>query len=287
MGNKACCCERDDGGKPTTIVADTFTTAEDPYTGAGAAEEPFGSGPLEDDYKLVDGTAIPQPEEDDSEAQNDLEAEGDLETDFDGELEPDEGPDIDCEAAYVAEDFVADPPYNVARELTLTVERDRSDIIGLGLDTLDARAVFVEGIDPGAIKTWNETQPSDMRLMVNDRIVGVNGITRGRTHKLLSEMKNTCVWMLTVQRPVQILVVIDREQCPVLGLELEYAPLGRNLLICEVRDGAIKDWNAGPQELKVKRNDRIVKINGSEGRAEMLLSLAAQGVSELAILIYA
>merc|ERR1719277_1015644 len=147
--------------------------------------------------------------------------------------------------------------------------RNPQDNIGLNLDALDGVSAFVDDIIPGAVQTWNSTHSLSEGLQVHDRVKSVNGV-RGETDKLLSELKSTTVWKLSVHRPEEIRVVVDCKKHPSLGLDLKYSPNGNTLLIADFGEGAIKEWNKGPQQVKIKQFDRIVSINGVRGPARSL-----------------
>jgi hypothetical protein len=159
--------------------------------------------------------------------------------------------------------------------LEFILTRNPQENIGLNLDALDGVSAFVDDIIPGAVQAWNKTHSSQEGLKVHDRIKAVNGV-RGETDKLLSELKSTTVWKLSVHRPEEIRVVVDCRKHPSLGLDLKYSPNGNTLLIADLGEGAIKEWNKTVELPKqVNKFDRIVAINGIRGTARSLLESAA------------
>lgn len=170
--------------------------------------------------------------------------------------------------------------------LMMKINRNPDMNIGLNLDALDGSTAYVDNIIPGAVQGWNTGRPEKECLKISDRIVAVNGV-QGDTDKLLSELKATTTWNIAVLRPFEMRVVVDCKRFPSLGLDLKYSPNGNTLLISDLGDGAIKEWNTGPQDLKVARFDRIVAINGVRGSAKSLLEAAASvEVLDLVILHY-
>lgn len=159
-------------------------------------------------------------------------------------------------------------------EVIILMQHEVGDDIGLNLDTLDGCASFVDGIMPGSIKRWNATHPPNLHLSVHDRIVQANGMC-GAKFNLFQELSAAAFWTLTIQRPVRIHIIVNFQQFTSLGLDLKCAPSGHTLLISEIRDGAIKEWNAGPQQQKVQKNDRIFEVNGATGTARELLKAVA------------
>lgn len=165
-------------------------------------------------------------------------------------------------------------------ELVIMLEREIHAHMGLQLDSMDGFSAFVDDIHPGAIHAWNCYHPPHMNLQVHDRIVGVNGI-RGDPSRLLQEMKTSTQWVLTIQRPTLMHIVVGAS----LGLDLKYSPQGRSLLIAEVHDGTIKQWNESAQFFKVEKNDRIVEVNGFSGPATALLCPPTNSTDTLALCI--
>jgi len=163
---------------------------------------------------------------------------------------------------------------------SLFLRRDRQMNIGLNLDALDPTTAFVDHIVPGAVQAWNALHPAMDHLKIYDRIISVNGVS-GNTDDLLTELRSQDTWDITVVRPVEIRVVVDCARFRSLGLDLKYSPNGSTLLIAELGDGAIAQWNQnilrdeGPSTMTVTRCDRIVELNGARGDAKKLLEAAA------------
>jgi len=151
-----------------------------------------------------------------------------------------------------------------------TVERALGEKIGLKLDALDRLGLVIIEIPPGAVKEWNDACPGDKNLQVNQRIVEVNGIV-GDSAAMLAAMKQSTIWHLVVQRPVEIRAVIPRDDTKSLGMNLRYSTNSTSLLIAEVEDGPIQDWNDKSSADKIKPFDRIVEVNDTRGSVESLL----------------
>lgn len=158
-------------------------------------------------------------------------------------------------------------------EFRVHVERSLEANIGLNLDALDEESAFVDGILPGAIQAWNDEHPDEPQLRRYDRILGVN-VFRGHTDCLLREMRQSASWDLAVQRPAEVRISVDCARNPKLGLDLKYSPNGGSLLISNIGEGAIEDWNAASDSYQIGRHDRIVEVNGVRGTARQLLDTA-------------
>lgn len=171
-------------------------------------------------------------------------------------------------------------------EYRTTIERNGSETIGINLDVTDCVSLVVVDILPGAIYTWNESHAGERNLKVNDRIVEANGC-RGDADKLLCVLKQSTTWSLVVQRPVEFRAVINRSGSISLGMDLRYAPNGSTLMISEVEDGPIKDWNAVSATWKIKKFDRIIELNGIRGSSQELLHAGMEEETlEMCILHY-
>jgi len=155
-------------------------------------------------------------------------------------------------------------------EVAICIERDSTETIGINLDVTDCVSLIVVDIFPGAIQLWNSQHPEGPNLQVNDRIVKANGQSND-ADKLLTALKHSQTWTLVVQRPVEFKAVINRAGSLALGMDLRYAPNGTTLMISEVEDGPIKDWNALSTEWKIKKFDRIIELNGVRGSSQELL----------------
>jgi len=156
-------------------------------------------------------------------------------------------------------------------EFLVMVERSLQEVIGLNLDVTDGLSLVIVDILPGVVQTWNEKHPNAPRLQINDRVIEANGM-RGDAKKLMTVMKQSTVWTLMVQRPVEVEIVINRSGLIGMGIDLRYAPNGTSLMITEVDDGPFKDWNqCSGAAAQIQTCDRIIEVNGTRGSSQELL----------------
>lgn len=168
----------------------------------------------------------------------------------------------------------------------VTVERAPAETIGINLDVTDGSALLIVDILPGAIQAWNDAHIGEMTLQVNDRIIEANGAV-GDSDKLLTALKQNTTWHLAVQRPVEIRAVIVRDGANSLGMDLRYAPNGTSLMISQVDDGPIKEWNEKSANCQIKPLDRIIEVNGRRGSTRELLDSGKESDTlEIVILHY-
>merc|ERR1719330_426032 len=156
---------------------------------------------------------------------------------------------------------------------TTTISRNEEEPIGLDIDLIDGISAVVVDIKDGAVKSWNEKNPAQA-IRVNDRIVQVNG-AKLEANALVANLKTETLWVLEVQRPVLFTVCISRADAPSLGMDLRYAPNGTTLMITQIGEGPMQDWNRAHPKEEVCRHDRIIQLNGVKGTPTMLLQASA------------
>lgn len=159
-------------------------------------------------------------------------------------------------------------------QFTMQFDPRAKENVGLNLDALEGFAAFVDDIGPGAVQNWNKSHPDSKQLLVNDKIVCINGVSCDTT-QIVAEMKATTEWHLTVMRPRHIKVEVNSKKEGNFGLDLKYSPTGKTLLVAAVGDGAVRRWNDSA-EVKIMNGDRIFGINGATGLSKTLLQAASE-----------
>lgn len=160
-------------------------------------------------------------------------------------------------------------PYGPGSVFAATIVRSEEDPIGLDIDLIDGISAVVVDIKEGAVKSWNEKNP-EHALQVNDRIVEVNG-QRREANSMVSRLKSDTTWAVQVQRPVEFAVSISRADTPSLGMDLRYAPNGTTLMITQVGEGPMQEWNKKHPDKAVCKHDRIIQLNKVRGTPTQLL----------------
>mmetsp|Transcript_42843 Transcript_42843/g.79866 ORF Transcript_42843/g.79866 Transcript_42843/m.79866 type:complete len:240 (+) Transcript_42843:46-765(+) len=125
-----------------------------------------------------------------------------------------------------------------------------------GADFKDRCLIF--NIKGGAAEQWNKMYP-DKALQVGDCIFAVNGVS-GTSKTLFESIKDASKVEIDVLRPKE-LTIKGRGGRP-LGLHLEYADSSVGLIVTQVNDGPVKDWNASNPSTPVVPGDRILEVNG-------------------------
>lgn len=168
-------------------------------------------------------------------------------------------------------------------KFSVVITRNIGEAVGLDIDHIDGVAAVVVAVKPGgAIQSWNDNN-RDKEIKGGDRIVEVNG-SSGDVQQIIQKLKSDLTWRMTVQRPVELLVTIHKANAPTLGLDLKYAPNSKSLLITDVANGPMQDWNNENPGKAVRTNDRIVEINGARGKPQDLIQ-ASDGKDTLEMVI--
>lgn len=156
-------------------------------------------------------------------------------------------------------------------EFEVQIDRAPGSSLGLNLDALDGQSLIISAVKAGPIRAYNEAQEDeDLMLQHGDSIVEVNG-ARGSSQALLERLKADTVLVLYIKRPVAFTISIARAYAP-LGLQVEHAPNGTSLLVKTVNPGLIKDWNLSHRGMGIKRRDRVITVNGSQGNPAELMA---------------
>lgn len=165
---------------------------------------------------------------------------------------------------------------------SVTIPRSRNTNIGLDTDLIDDQSVMVVAIKSGVFQSWNDANPN-RAIKLHDRIVEVNGV-RDNTTVMINTLKQEAHWKLQVQRPKEFSIELMRTKTPSLGLDLRYAPNGTSLLIRDIGEGPVLDWNTANPDRKVCKHDRIIELNGTRGTPQQILE-ASVGISQMDITI--
>lgn len=166
-----------------------------------------------------------------------------------------------------------DPP----EEFLVVIEKETpTTSLGVGFDPVDGMSLLVMAIGEGPVKDWNRLKrPLHCDVRLFDRVVSVNGIV-GDSKDLLKEVVHDRVVELLVRRPVQWIMVVEKaaltdDTQDNLGLLADDA--GNALLVTDFVSGIFQDWNWRNWQCPLRKNDRILEVNGRRGTASQLLAL--------------
>lgn len=152
--------------------------------------------------------------------------------------------------------------------------------IGLEVSLTDMTVLRIDGILSGRLADrWNESCVSSQKLVMGDRIVGING-QRADGPALKNYIKQGSCHTITIQHAEHLFVEVEKKGRKVgLGLGFCKKEWCAYLEVETLNEGIFTDWNAmqaGEGALTVQGGDRIVEVNGFRGSPQELLARIAR-----------
>jgi len=161
-------------------------------------------------------------------------------------------------------------------EITIVIHRYpgySKEPLGIDLDIQDGTTAWVMAVKPGCVRSYNKFAPAGRQVQAGDFIMAVNGAA-GDASKLIEALHRDFRLELVIRRPVEFHVAVHRRQHDAsLGAEFPEMPTGKCLVIQELAEGLLQDWNEAHQNQCVQVGDRIVEVSGHRGTAAELLRL--------------
>mmetsp|Transcript_77112 Transcript_77112/g.218214 ORF Transcript_77112/g.218214 Transcript_77112/m.218214 type:complete len:341 (-) Transcript_77112:149-1171(-) len=172
----------------------------------------------------------------------------------------------------LVEDYPAGPPH----VFSAVVEKERKNKLGAEFDTQDGVMAQLIELKEGPLLAYNDNVKPSHQLRPGDFIMEVNG-TCGQAVKIVQRMKKEARLEMTVKRPQNFGIVLDKKGTGnPLGIDF-LKPTGRALLINGIAQGPLERWNASNGSEAARVGDRIVAVNGQGGTAAELLSAIKAG----------
>jgi len=167
---------------------------------------------------------------------------------------------IDDEEFTLADCQVACEPTLLPRVVELAVNNGND---GLTLDVAGVGLIILE-IGEGAVQDYNsslELNELDLGVREMDIITSVNG--ERDVKKMLVTIQNGQSYKLTIVRPVQHVVVLEKDSGSLGGLNLKFSNGSRYLEILSLNEGVIQAYNmnSGPGA-RVLPGSLISSVNG-------------------------
>eukprot|EP00411_Alexandrium_monilatum_P027734 CAMPEP_0175366638 /NCGR_PEP_ID=MMETSP0095-20121207/19240_1 /TAXON_ID=311494 /ORGANISM="Alexandrium monilatum, Strain CCMP3105" /LENGTH=317 /DNA_ID=CAMNT_0016664651 /DNA_START=175 /DNA_END=1128 /DNA_ORIENTATION=+ len=166
-------------------------------------------------------------------------------------------------------------PEGPVPEFLVTFARDPKTNIGLDFDTQDDELVYIADVKPGPVQFHNlNAKPTD-QVRQGHFIVQANGV-RGFSANIVEVLKSDRRLQLIVRRPYEMTVAIRKlTQKTSLGMEFMPKVSGASahggLLVVDITDGPIFEWNLTNPDQEVRCGDRITAVNGQHSKASDLL----------------
>jgi len=87
-------------------------------------------------------------------------------------------------------------------EFKISLDKQEGSKLGIDVNHEDGKELFIESIDEGLVKTWNDEHP-ETQVHIEDRIIEVNGV-KGDVKRLLEAcMKNEMLEMTLIRSELQ------------------------------------------------------------------------------------
>merc|ERR1712113_866524 len=135
----------------------------------------------------------------------------------------------------------------------------------------------------GCIQSYNQASTTE-EVKVGDFIVEVNGI-HGDAKSFLKFFKEDNNLSLVLRRGNEYPVTIETHSRP-LGLIFQHAPRSISLVISDIREGPVTEWNEANPDRQVSISDRVVAFNGTRALpAELLCEINDSTLSKMELLI--
>jgi len=134
-------------------------------------------------------------------------------------------------------------------------------LLGLSLDTTDDKVCVVKGISEGLLQTHNLNCSPDQVVKKSDKMCAVNG-SRSDTNELITalEVKDAATLTLVFEHPKDQSVLLKKPGT--IGVTLNYKQKSHGLMIRDIHNGLLGDWNKENPDTLIKSGDRIVAVNG-------------------------
>lgn len=166
---------------------------------------------------------------------------------------------------------------------TWTVDLDKANYGKLGLELVPQDNVLkVEAIEQeGTVSEYNNSNPKEA-VRAGDFVTQVNGV-KGAALKMLAEVRKEVRkgrLNMTLARTRTFRVVVTKKG----PLGATFGVFSRVLVLQDISEGPLMDWNRGNPSFQVEVGDQIIEVNGAKDNPNDLLeNLKPEG--ELALLV--
>jgi len=190
-------------------------------------------------------------------------------------------------------------------EFNVTIENEKKKALGLEVDCMDPEKLYVIGIKKGSVvDIWNAEV--DNKVEAGIFITGIEGPEVGSggclgagsgssasatqsaaMEKILK--KNAKQVEMVCRKSTKFRIALTLEEKGGVGVTFPPKPVGNSLVVTEVKeDGPMNKWNTDNPEQTVEPMDRIIAVDGKEGKVADLqkhIKAAQQGARVILTLV--
>lgn len=165
-----------------------------------------------------------------------------------------------------------DYPDEPCADFVVQLQNPQFKALGVDLDTQANSLVYVNDVKDGVVQVYNRTAKPESRLGPGHFIIKVNGV-EGLASDMVDEMNRLASLRLLVRKPFTMCVAIDKKSHKGLlaGVDFVKRSAVGCLLINQLSEGPIEEWNIVNPGREVRVGDRIIAVNGQKGKAADLL----------------
>lgn len=133
--------------------------------------------------------------------------------------------------------------------------------VGIDIAPVDDVGVLVHSVEDSdnLVQAWNQANP-DREIRRGDMILEVNGVRENRP-KIIHLLQCESNLVMTVRRTKMFCAHINKTESDQLGFDVILVSGCRSLLVCEVSEGLIMEWNRTHQGVEVRTGDFVIEVN--------------------------
>jgi len=167
----------------------------------------------------------------------------------------------------------SEPARRINMERSIVVDNPKIQNLGLVVDGVDGVTLFINSIRKGSpIEAHNSIVEPANRIVAGQFIVCVNGVSEPSSAMEKALKKKVSRTHLVIRKSIEFRAAVAVTNG--LGVSIPKRPTGDSLLIQNVYDnGAVAIWNKANPAQAIKRDDRIVAVNGKQAKASELLKI--------------